>query len=158
MIEHFEEVQMKIRDVLGCRLVTTVEEIDPTLLPAQIGRRPTWYRNVAENLDPDPVALWIKMPSDVDFDDGGYVTTTDAVLRPGIMLSSSAYFASNSGQIEESWKASTSGVLVANRSGEMFVAVASHGFEDGGLVYHPNPNMGKSLGGSLAVSHIRTFL
>ena len=149
VIEYFGEVQIKIRDVFwfsGCWLVTTVEEIDPKLLPAQIGRCPTWYRTVAENPDPDPAALRMKTSHDIDFDDSDYVTTTDAVLLPGIMLSSSAQVVSHNGQIEVSWKTSTSGILVTNNGGEMFVTVASHGFEDDGLVYHPNPKHGKVIG------------
>ena len=149
VIDHFEEVQIGIRDVFwfsGCWIITTVKEIDPKFLPAQIGRCPTWYRSVAENPDPDPAALRMKAPYGVDYDDSNYVTTTDAVLRPGIMLSSSVKAISTNGQMEESWKTTTSGILVANDTGELFVTVASHGFEDDGLVYHPNPKDGKVIG------------
>ena len=149
VIDYFEEVRTKIRDVFwmsGCWLVTTIEEIDIKLLPAQIGRCPTWYRTVAENPDPDPAALSIKAPKDFDYDDSNYVTTSDTLLRPGIMLSSSAKVTSINGQIEDSWKSTTSGILVVNRVGELFITVASHGFEDDGLVYHPDPKHGKVIG------------
>ena len=160
--DHFEEVQKKIRDVFwfsGCWLITTVEEIDPKLLPAQIGRCLTWCRTVAENPDPDSAALRIKTPHDVDVDDSDYVTATDAVLRPGMMLSSSALVTSNDGQIEDSWKTSISGILVTDHAGEMFVTVASHGFEDDGLVYHPNPERGNVIGRIVAsLPHTGIFL
>ena len=94
-----------------------------------------------------PAALRMKVPRDIDYDDSDYATTTDAVLRPGIMLSSSArQVTNNNGQIEDCWKTTTSGILVTNHSGELFVTVASSGFEDDGLVYHPNPKHGKVIG------------
>lgn len=123
-----------------------MDDIDLKLLPRLIGGSPTWYRTAAENPDPDPAALRMKIPHNVDLDDSDYATTTDALLWPGIMLSSSPQVTSNNSQIEDSWRTSTSGILVANRLGEMFVTVASHGFEDDGLVYYPNPKNGKIVG------------
>ena len=105
----------------GLWTVTTPDDIDTKLLPAFIAGSPTWYKTAAEYPNPDPAALRKKAPRDVEFDDSDYVSTTDAILRPGIMLSSSAQATVRDGQIEDSWKTTTSEILVANTAGEFFL-------------------------------------
>lgn len=50
------------------------------------------------------------------------------------------------GQTEDTFKTTTSGVLFTNQKGELFITVATHGFEDDGLIYHPNPKKGAVIG------------
>ena len=148
-IKYFEAATVRIRDIYwfaGFWLVTTLDDVDSKLLPALIEGSPTWYRTAAENPDPDPAALRGKPPRDLEFDDSDYVSATDAVLRPGIMLSSSAQARTKDGQIEDSWKTTTSGILVVNTTGDIFITVASHGFEEDGLIYHPDPKSGRIIG------------
>jgi hypothetical protein len=50
------------------------------------------------------------------------------------------------GKTEETFKITTSGILVVDRHGQLFITVATHGFEDDGLVYHPTPVKGSVIG------------
>ena len=148
-IRYFETVKVRIRDIYwfaGFWLVTTLDKVDPKLLPALIAGSPTWYRTAAEHPDPDPAALRKPPPRDLEVDDSDYARTTAPVLRPGIMLSSSAQAVVRDGQISECWKTTTSGILVANSAGEVFITVSAHGFESDGLVWHPNPKSGRVIG------------
>jgi hypothetical protein len=40
---------------------------------------------------------------------------------------------------------STSGIMVADRHGDIFISAASHSFGDDGLVYHPDPKTGNVI-------------
>jgi hypothetical protein len=104
------------------------------------------YKFKSEVLDPDPSALRAKVPQGVDFDDSNYVTTLDALLRPGIMLTSSLHTIAENGEMIDVYKKTTSGILVVNKDGHPFITVATHGFEADGLVYHPNPVTGSVIG------------
>ena len=55
------------------------------------------------------------------------------------------------------WKTTTSGILVANIAEEIFITVASHGFEDDGLIYHPNPKHGKVIGRIITILHFDEY-
>ena len=68
------------------------------------------------------------------------------LLRPGIMLSSSIRTVVKNGKSEEVFKTTTSGILVTDRNGHLFITVAMHGFEEDGVIYHPNPHKGSVIG------------
>ncbi|KAL2041234.1 hypothetical protein N7G274_006179 [Stereocaulon virgatum] len=95
---------------------------------------------------PDPSALKSKLPQGVEYDDTVYMTASNRFLRLGIMLSSLVCTIVKNGRKEDSIKATTSGVLVANQEGQIIITVATHGFEDDGLVEHPNPHKGTVIG------------
>ncbi|KAL9102553.1 MAG: hypothetical protein Q9163_002303 [Psora crenata] len=101
---------------------------------------------MSEAPDPDPAALRNKPPQGIEYDDTVYTTVPDALLRPGVMLSSSLCTIVRNGESEETYKSTTSGILVTNREGQSFITVATQGFEEDGLVYHPNPKNGTLIG------------
>ena len=115
-------------------------------VPRVLAGQACLYKFKSEILDPDPSALQAKVPHGVDFDDSNYVTTPDALLRPGIMVTSSLRTIAENGEMIDVYKKTTSGILVANKDGHPFVTVATHGFEADGLVYHPNPVTGSVIG------------
>lgn len=148
-VELFEELKIKIRDIYyfsGFWHITVPDETEFQFLPFRIASRPAYYRTFSEAPDPDPAALRSKPASGVQFDDTKYTGAPDALLRPGIMLSSSLRTITKDGKTEETYKTTTSGILVANQNGEIFITVATHGFEDDGLVYHPDPHKGTVIG------------
>ena len=127
---------IKIKDIYwfsGFWRVTVPDNIPRTQLPCLIGKCPAYYRKFSEAPDPDPAALRGRPLHGTVYDDTSYYTSRNALLRPGITLSSSR---SSTG----TWKSTTSGILVANLRGEIFITVAFHGFEKDGWVYHPDPN------------------
>ena len=142
VISMFHKMEIKIRDIYwfgGFWQITIPDETDIKLVPCRIASSPAFYRTISENPDPDPAAaLRSKAPPGVEYDDTVYTTTPNALLRPGIMLSSSVS--------EEGFKTSTSGILVVDRNGQLFITVATHGFEADGVVYHPNPHKGSVIG------------
>jgi hypothetical protein len=99
-----------------------------------------------EDPDSDPSALRSKVPQGVEYDDTLYATTPNALLRPGIMVSSSIRLVTRDGKIEETFKTTTSGILVVDRYGEPFITVVTHGFEDDGLVCYLNSTKGLVIG------------
>ncbi|KAL8990492.1 MAG: hypothetical protein Q9177_000863 [Variospora cf. flavescens] len=153
VVEVFRKLNIPIRDIFwfgSFWQITTIDAVDVKKLPWRIANSAAFYLTVAEAPDGDPAALRRKVPVGKDFDDTNYATTPDALLRPGIMLSSSKYtiFDPQNEQIQEVFDSTTSGILVVNTKGELFITVATHGFikQDDGLVYHPNPVTGKSIG------------
>lgn len=141
VVRMFQETEIKIRDVYwfgGFWQVTVPDDTDFKLLPHRIASSPAFYRTISENPDPDPVALRSKAPQGVEYDDTVYTITPNALLRPGIMLSSSIS--------EGSFKSTTSGILVVDHNGQLYITVATHGFEDDGVIYHPNPHKGSVIG------------
>ncbi len=147
----FQELKIKIRDIFwfgGFWQITIPDGTDIKLLPSSIASNPAFYRTMSEAPDPDPAALKSRPPQGVEYDDTMYTTAPNSLLRPGIMLSSSVRIILRNGKSEESCKTTTSGILVTNRKGQIFITVATHGFEEDGLVYHPNPTRVQSLGGS----------
>ncbi|KAI4134513.1 MAG: hypothetical protein LQ341_006017 [Variospora aurantia] len=131
--------------------ITTIDAVDVMQLPWRIANSAAFYLTVAEAPDGDPAALRRKVPvgnEDFDDDNTNYATAPDALLRPGIMLSSSIYTIFDdppNEQIQEVFDSTTSGILVVNTKAELFITVATHGFikQDDGLVYHPNPATGE---------------
>jgi hypothetical protein len=108
-------------------------------VPRALGGQACLYEFKSEVLDPDPSALRVRVPQGADFDDLTYITTPDALLRPGIMVTSSLRTITENGEMIDVYKKTTSGILVVNKDGDPFITVATHGFEADGLVYHPNP-------------------
>ncbi|KAI4127457.1 MAG: hypothetical protein LQ347_004596 [Umbilicaria vellea] len=148
-VSAFQELKIKIRDIFwfgGFWQITISDGTDIKLLPSRIASSPSFYRTISQVPEPDPAALRSKPPQGIDYDDTIYTNAPNALLRPGIMLSSSVRTIIRNGESEETFKATTSGVLVTNQKGELFVTVATHGFEDDGLVYHPNPHKGAVIG------------
>jgi hypothetical protein len=117
-----------------------------TDVPRALAGQACLYKFVSEVPDPDPSSLRTKIPKGVEFDDTNYVTTSDSLLRPGIMVASSASTTTKDGETMEVFKKTTSGILVVNQNGDPFITVATHGFEADGLVYHPNPVTGSVIG------------
>ena len=74
--------------------------------PIIVGVKSNFYKSQAESPFPDPAALWNKTPHGIEYDDTVYTTTPNALLRPGIMLSSSVS--------QLGFKSTTSGILVVD--------------------------------------------
>lgn len=149
VIEACHQLQIKISHIFcfgGFWQVGVPDDMDLKRLPCLAASCPVSYQKDSETPRPTPAALRSKPPQGVEYDDTIYATSGTALLRPGIMLSSSLQTTTRHGKTEETWKTSTSGILVADGSGERFVTVATHGFEDDGLVYHSNPRDGKGIG------------
>jgi hypothetical protein len=145
----FRALQVKIRDIMWCAgfwRITIPNNTDLKVLPWVIANQVCFYKFQSEDPDPDPSALRSKVPQDVEYDDTLYATTSNALLRPGIMVSSSIRVVTKDGKTEETFKTTTSGILVVDRHGQPFITVATHGFEDDGLVYHRNPVKGLVIG------------
>ncbi|KAI9772964.1 MAG: hypothetical protein M1840_008846 [Geoglossum simile] len=145
----FQALQIKIRDIMwspGFWRITVPDSTDWKVLPSWIAHQVCFYKFRSEDPDPDPSALRSKIPQGVEYDDTLYAATPNALLRPGIMVSSSIRQITRDGKTEEAFKTTTSGMLVVNRYGQPFITVASHGFEDDNLVYHPNPTKGSVIG------------
>lgn len=142
-------MKISIHDIFffsGFWQVTVPDHTDIKLLPSRIASSPAFYRTVSEAVDPDPAALRHKSPEGIQYDDTVYATAPNALLRPGIMLSSSLRTIIKDGQHEETFKTTTSGILVANEKGEIFITVATRGSEQDGLIYHPKPTNGQVIG------------
>ena len=122
------------------------DNTDLERVPRVLAGQACCYRFESEILDSDQAALRAKVPVGVDFDDTDYATTLDALLRPGIMVTSSVWTAIDNRKSVDMYKKTTSGILVVNKDGEPFITVATHGFEADGLVYHPNPITGSVIG------------
>ena len=148
-VSAFQALKIKIRDIFwfgGFWQITIPDGTDIKLLPSRIASSPSFYRTISQVPEPDPAALRCKPPQGIDYDDSMYATAPNALLRPGIMLSSSVHTIFRNEEREESFKTTTSGILVTNQKGELFITVATHGFENDGLVYHPNPHNGTVIG------------
>lgn len=146
---HLNEYGPKIRDLFwfgGCWVATTLEETDSKAVPRRIARSPVYFKSAAEDPELDPAALRRKALQGLDYDDTDYLSESNTLLRPGIMLASSLIKGNKNGQTKDEWKSTTSGIMVANDKGEIFITVATHGFENDGLVYHPNPLTGRVIG------------
>ena len=145
----FQDLKIKIRDIFwfgGFWQITIPDGTDVKLLPSRIASNPAFYRTTSQIPEPDPAALRSKPPQGVEYDDTMYMTAPNALLCPGIMLSSSVHTIIRNGESEEFFKTTTSGILVTNQKGELFITVATHDFEDDGLIYHPNPHKGTVIG------------
>lgn len=122
--------------------VTVIDYTDMKTLPCMIAGHLAYYKFGADVVFPDSAALRKKAPQGVEYDDTLYATSPNSLLRPGIMLSSSIIH----DETGDSFKTTTSGLLVADQHSEFYITVATHGFEADGLVYHPNPHEGIVIG------------
>lgn len=150
-VSTFQSLKIPIRDIFyfgGFWQITTIHAVDAKQLPYRIANSPAFYRTVAEAPDGDPAALRKKVPEGKNADDTQYVTASDAILRPGIMVSSSLYtiIDPKDNKTYDVYDTTTSGILVADTDGQFFVTVATHGFQPDGHVYHPNPKTGILIG------------
>ena len=148
-VEIFKDRTIEIRDIFWFGdfwQITVQDNTDMKLLPSFIAAAPVFYRSVSEAPYADPAALRNKPPQGVDYDDTVYTTAPNALLRPGIMLSSSSRTTTTNEKKEKTFKTTSSGILVADQNGQLFITVASHGFEDDGLIFHPNPHAGNVIG------------
>ena len=145
----FQDAKIKIRSIFWLGnfwQVTLIDPVDLKVLPWTIASQGIQYKFASEIAYPDPSALRNKVPQGVEFDNTLYASSPNALLRPGIMLGSSIVTVTEDGKTEELFKTTTSGILVANRRGDLFITVATNGFENDGLVYHPNPRSGILIG------------
>jgi hypothetical protein len=138
---------IKLRSVFwltGIWQITIAERVDKEVLPSFICSNAAFYKFATDIDYPGPSALRQKAPQGTEYDDSIYVMSSDALLRPGIMLASSTV--RGVGDNELCYKQTSSGILVKDQQGSLFITVASHGFEDDCLVYHPNPHTGVIIG------------
>ena len=115
-------------------------------VPRGLAGQSCCYKFESEMVSLEPAAVRAKVPRGIAFDDSDYATGSDALLRPGIMVTSSPWIASENGEPREIYKQTTSGILVVDDQGEPFVTVATHGFQTDGLIFHPNPISGSVVG------------
>ena len=116
-------------------------------VPRALAGQVCFYQFESESdVDYDYTALRAKVPQGIDYDEMNYADAPNALLRLGIMVSSSVWTVMEDGHLTDFYKKTTSGVLVANKNGELFITVATHGFQADGLVYHPNPISGSVIG------------
>jgi len=142
-------LKIKIRDIFwfgGFWQITIPDGTEIKLLPSRIASSPAFYRTISEAPNFDIAALRSKPPQGVEYDDTTYTTAPNALLCPGIMLSSSVRTITQNGESQETFTTTTSGILVTDREGQILITVATHGFDEDGLVYHPNPHTGTVIG------------
>ncbi|KAL8734989.1 MAG: hypothetical protein Q9166_001114 [cf. Caloplaca sp. 2 TL-2023] len=145
----FPKLGVKVKDLFwfgGLWQVTMPENSDIQTVPRSIAGSPVYYRPISECPALDPAVLERNPPQGTDFDDTDYQSTTDALLRPGVMLGSSLYEVEKDGNIEHVYKSTSSGILVQDQYNQKFITVATHGFQQDHLVYHPNPTTGTVIG------------
>lgn len=148
-IANFVDSKIKIHDIAwfaGYWQITIPKDMDMKKVPSFIAHHRAFYKLASEVTWPNPSALSAKIPSGIQYDDTQYFTSPSSILRPGIMLSSSVRCVDQDGVTVELYKTTTSGILVVDSHGEIFVTVATHGFEADGLVYHPDPKRGVVIG------------
>lgn len=104
------------------------------------------YYQFSESGAGSPAALRGKHPHGIQYDNTAYADEVGSILRPGIMVSSSATPPTVDGKEVIHFKSTTSGLMVVNQDGEKFITMAAHGFEEDGLVWHPTPHQGKIIG------------
>lgn len=115
-------------------------------VPRGLAGQSCCYKFESEMVNLEPAAVQAKEPRGTAFDDSDYATGSKALLRPGIMVTSSPWIASENREPREIYKQTTSGILVVDDQGELFVTVATHGFQTDGLIFHPNPISGSVIG------------
>ena len=139
-VKKLHELHISVYDITcfdGYWIVTVAEGTDPNSLPCKIASLLAYYCFKPEALFLDPSAQQVKMPSRLQYDDTLYASENDSLLRPGVMLSSSNI---------DGYLSTTSGVLVRDQDGGVFVTAAAHRFRDDKEVWHPDPIRGKLIG------------
>ena len=141
VVRAFKNMNIKIRDIFwfsGFWQITITEGTDIKDVPHRIAGSPAFYQTPSDVPYPSPATFKGQPPAGVQFDDTNYATAPNALLRPGIILSSSLR--------GDNHKSTTSGILVADQDGQTFITVATHGFEADGLIWHPTPRTGSVIG------------
>lgn len=123
----------------------TDKEINCQKMPSFLAGQGCYYR-VSESEAGLPAVLRGKIPDGVQYDNTAYADEVGSILRPGIMVSSSATPSTVDGNEVNNYKSTTTGLMIVNQDGEKFITVAAHGFEEDGLVWHPTPHQGKIIG------------
>jgi hypothetical protein len=133
-----EESTVTISAILwsaGMWQVTIPDDSDASDLPSRLCRSACTYLYQSELPEPQEAAFRQISPTTTIRDDSTY-----DILRPGIMISSGQSSGDESVPPRPELF-TTAGVLVKDRDGNEFVAVASRGFPLGEeTVYHPDPN------------------
>ena len=80
------------------------------------------------------------------FHDAIYATSTDALLRPGIILGSSLVRNGRDDTTKDLLRITSSVILVTDHQGTPFVTVATGGFRNDGVIYHPSARAGQVIG------------
>ena len=151
-VKVFDELKQNIIDIYWFggfwRITVPDSSADLKGLPQRLGDGPCFYRTVSEILSFDPAALHRQpRPQSIEFEDTDYLADDEkALLRPGIMLSSSYFPITENGQTREYFNTTSSGILIADQHGQIFITAAAHGFQKDGNVYHPNPATGRIIG------------
>lgn len=114
-------------------------------IPSFLAGQGCYYR-FSESEDCLPAALQGKPPTGIQYDNTIYADEVGSILRPGIIVSSSVTTSTVDGKEIRNFKSTTSGLMVVNQDGDKFITIAAHGFEQDGLVWHPNPHHGKIIG------------
>lgn len=123
-------------------MITVPDGTNPRNLPFLLARTSCGYKYASDMPRPELAALGAITPQGIVYDTTKYDTTPNAVLRPGIMVSS----ATPGGQFEKQHLRATSGVAVVDAAGNPFITIPSHCVKLHGKVYHPEPNSGNILG------------
>ncbi|KAL8842261.1 MAG: hypothetical protein Q9170_000587 [Blastenia crenularia] len=126
--------------------ITVPNDANSQRLPRRLGDAPCFYRVETKLPTIDPVALRRKPPQGIEYDDTNYGVDENTLLRPGIMLSSSYFPVTEDGQTSSRYSMTSSGILVTDQCGQIFITVAAQGFQEDGHVYHPNPDTGGIIG------------
>ena len=88
----------------GCWVATTLEETDSKAVSRRIAGSPVYFKSAGEDPELDPAALRRKAPQGLDYDDTDYLSESNTLLRPGIMLASSLIKGNKNGQTKDEWK------------------------------------------------------
>ncbi|KAI9864860.1 MAG: hypothetical protein M1813_002630 [Trichoglossum hirsutum] len=110
-------------------------------VPSQLAGILCRYVFASKEVRPREAALRLLQPTSTVRDDTQYND-----LRPGVMVSSGVFSDPSHVVLPRPELYTTSGVLVKNNEGEIFITVASHGFPLGEeTAYHPTPS-GRVIG------------
>ena len=123
-------------------MITVPDDTNPKHLPFLLAHTSCGYKYASDMPRPELAALRAITPQGTVYDTSRYVTASNAVLRPGIMISSAAL----GGQFGGQHLQATSGIVVVDESAKPFITIPSHCVKLHGKVYHPEPNSGDVLG------------
>lgn len=123
-------------------MITVPDGTKPDHLPFLLAGLLCNYKYVTDTPRPELAALRAITSSGTVYDTTKYVTAPNAVLRPGIMISS----ANLDGEFGGHHLRATSGIAIANAASKLFITIPSHCVNLFEKVYHPEPNSGNILG------------
>lgn len=123
-------------------MITVPDGTNPSDLPSLLAHLLCGYKYASDMPRPELAALRAITPQGMVYDTSKYMTGPNAILRPGIMVSSGILGSPFAGQHLRA----TSGVLVVDAAGKPFITIPSHCVKLNEKVYHPDPNHGSVLG------------